>query len=81
MAHVIIRGNNGRRQEVDFQETALTVEFHANETTIELVIEAQDDDRPWDKKRFALISLPRATFDKAVAVQARVKSAPLKAVE
>lgn len=81
MAHVIIRGDNGRRHEVDFQEAEITVEFHASGATVELVIEAQDDDRPWDKNRFALISLPRTAFEKAVAEHARLKSASLKAVE
>ena len=81
MPHVIIRGGNGRRHEVNFQDTEITIEFHANEKTIELVIEAQDDDRPWNKQRFSLITLPREAFEKAFAEQARMKSASLKAVE
>ena len=81
MTHVIIRGSNGRRHEVDFQDAEITVEFFANETAVELVIEAQDDDRPWEKKRFALVSLPRSAFDKAMAGQARSKSASPKAVD
>jgi hypothetical protein len=81
VTHVIIRGSNGRRHEVDFQDAEITVEFFANETAVELVIEAQDDDRPWEKKRFALVSLPRAAFDKAMAEQARSKSASPKAVD
>ena len=81
MPHVIIRGGNGRRHEVDFQDTEITIEFHANEKTIELVIEAQDDDRPWNKQRFSLISLTREAFEKAFAEQERMKSASLKAVE
>lgn len=81
MPHVIIRGSNGRRHEVDFEDAAITVELHANETAVELVIEACDEDRPWEKKRFALINLPRAAFDMAIAEQARLKSASLKVVD
>lgn len=81
MPHVIIRGSNGRRHEVDFEDAEITVEFHANDATVELVIEARDEDRQWEKKRFALVNLPRAAFDKAIAGQARSKTAPLKAVE
>ena len=81
MPYVIIRGNNGRRHEVDFEDADITVEFHSNGDTVEFVIEARDDDRPWEKKRFALINLPRAAFDQAVAEQARTKRATFKAVE
>jgi len=50
MAHVIIRGNNGRRHEVDFENAEIKVEVHINEENVELVIEALDEDRPWGKK-------------------------------
>jgi formate-dependent nitrite reductase cytochrome c552 subunit len=42
MAHVIIRGANGRRHEVDFEDADITVELHASEDHVELVIEASD---------------------------------------
>lgn len=81
MAHVIIRGSNGRRHEVDFEDAEITVEVHANDAAVELMIEAVDEDQPWQKKRFALLNLPRSAFDKAMAEQARSRSASLKAVE
>ena len=62
MTHVIIRGNNGRRHEVDFEDSEVTVEVFVNEQCVELVIEALDEDRPRQKKRFALVNLPRAEF-------------------
>ena len=54
MPHVIIRGSNGRRHEVDFEDAEITVEVFANNQNVELVIEALDEGRPWQKKRFAL---------------------------
>ena len=81
MPHVIIRGNNGRRHEVDFEKAEITVEIFANGQNVELVIEALDEDRPWQKKRFALVNLPRSEFDKAMANLARKGSSTIKAVE
>ena len=81
MTHVIIRGNNGRRHEVDFEDSEVTVEVFVNEQCVELVIEALDEDRPWQKKRFALVNLPRADFDRAMAEAARHRKSSIKAVE
>ena len=78
MGHVIIRGIDGRRHEVDFDEAEITVELLANEQTVELVIEAPDEDRPTEKRRFALINLPRHLFSKAMADLARSASAKIK---
>lgn len=81
MAHVIIRSDNGRRYEVDFEDAELTVEIFINEQNVELAIEALDEDRPWQKKRFALVNLPRSEFDKAMANTARKRTSSIKAVE
>lgn len=81
MTHVIIRGNNGRRHEVDFEDAEITVEVFANEANVELVIEAVDEDRSSQKKRFALVNLPRSELDKAMAHLARNRNSPIKAVE
>ena len=81
MAHVIIRGDNGRRHEVDFEDAELTVEIFINEQNVELAIEALDEGRPWQKKRFALVNLPRSEFDKAMANTARKRTSSIKAVE
>jgi len=81
MTHVIIRGNNGRRHEVDFEDADLAVEIFINEQNVELVIEALDEDRPWQKKRFALVNLPRSKFDDAMANTARKRTSSIQAVE
>jgi hypothetical protein len=49
MAHVIIRGGNGRRHEVDFEDADIIVELHASEDHVELVIEASDSDAPRER--------------------------------
>jgi hypothetical protein len=71
MSHVIIRGESGRRHEVDFGEAEITVSLHASAATVELAIEADDPDRPSDKRRFAIVNIPRHVFSKAMADLAR----------
>ncbi|PQO24007.1 hypothetical protein C2I36_05270 [Rhodobacteraceae bacterium WD3A24] len=71
MAHVIIRGNNGRRHEVDFDEADITVKLHASSDHVELVIESLHDLAPSNKKRFALANIPWHLFSKAMADLAR----------
>jgi len=71
MSHVIIRGENGRRHEVDFGEAEITVSLHAGTETVELEIEADDPDRPSHKRRFALVNIPRHLLSKAMADLAR----------
>ena len=66
MAHVIIRTGNGRRHEVDFDDADITVDLHASQDHVELVIDAAHDEGPFDKKRFALISIPRHLLSKAM---------------
>ena len=75
MAHVIIRGGNGRRHEVDFEDADITVELHASEEHIELVIEPPHDEGPSHKKRFALVNIPRHLLSKAMANLAKNKMA------
>jgi hypothetical protein len=37
MAHAIIRGKNGRRHEVEFDDAPVRVEVHASEETVEFL--------------------------------------------
>lgn len=71
MSHVIIRGSNGRRHEVDFGDDEIRVELQVTAQTIELAIEAHGPDFPPEKRRFALVNIPRYLFSKAVADLAR----------
>ena len=71
MSHVIIRGENMRRHEVDFGEDQITVTLNAGEEVVELVIEADQDHGPEERRRHALVSIPRHLFSKAIADLAR----------
>ena len=63
MAHAIIRGANGRRHEVDFEDVEITVEVFFCD---EIAVEAPKNWPPSDKRRFALLNVPRVLFNKAL---------------
>ncbi len=67
MTHAIIRGDIGRRHEVDFGDVWINVELYASEDRVALVIEVLDEDRPSDKRRFALVKVPRHLLSTAMA--------------
>jgi hypothetical protein len=71
MPHVIIRGANGRRHEVDFGDAPVRVEIHASEETVETMIEADFETYPEQRRRFALLNIPRHLFSEATAAAAR----------
>jgi hypothetical protein len=71
MAFAILRGANGRRHEVDFEDDPITVSLHANADVVELVIEAADEDRPPHARRFVHMNMPRHLLSKAMAEFAR----------
>jgi hypothetical protein len=71
MPHAIIRGENGRRHEVDFGDEPVRVEIHSSEETVEIFIEADSETRPEGRRRFALLNIPRHLFSEATAVAAR----------
>jgi len=71
MAHAIIRGNNGRRHEVDFGDSPIRVEVHASEETVEIFVEADVETRPEERRRFAIINIPRHLFSDATGQAAR----------
>lgn len=70
MSYAIIRGKAGRRHEVDFDESAIRVEIHTNEETVEIFVEA-DINLPEERRRFALVNIPRALFSQAIADAAK----------
>jgi hypothetical protein len=71
MPHAIIRGANGRRHEVDFGNGPLRVEIHPGEETVEIYAEADFETVPEERRRFALLNIPRYLFSEATAVAAR----------
>jgi hypothetical protein len=71
MAYAIIRGKNGRRHEVDFADSPIRVEVYANEETVEIFVEADFETSPEERRRFAIINLPRHQFSQATGETAR----------
>ena len=71
MPHAIIRGANGRRHEVDFRNAPIRVEIDASEETVEIFIEADCETLPEERRRFALLDIPRHLFSEATAAAAR----------
>jgi len=71
MAHAIIRGANGRRHEVDFEGVEITVEVFFGDEAVEIVVEAPDDRAPSDRRRMALLNVPRDLFNRALGEAAR----------
>src|SRR6266478_4725080 len=74
MAHAIIRGRNGRRHEVDFQDSPVRVEIYASEETIEIFVEADFETHAEERRRFAVINIPRNLFSEASGASNAVPS-------
>jgi len=77
MPHAIIRGENGRRYEVDFVDVPVRVEIYASEETVEIFIEADFETLPEERRRFALVNVPRHLFSEATASTARRAANPV----
>jgi len=71
MSHVIIRGANGRRHEVDFGDDRIRVSLHPGGDHLELFIEADFEELSEDKRRFAIVNIPKHLFGKAMAETAK----------
>jgi hypothetical protein len=71
MPYAIIRGKNGRRHEVDFGDAPIRVEIHSSDEVIEIFIEADSETHPEERRRFALLNIPRHLFREATAASAR----------
>ena len=76
MAHAIIRGVNGRRHEVDFGDVPVRVAIYPSEETVEIFIEADFETLPEERRRFALMNIPRHLFSEATAAAARRAANP-----
>jgi hypothetical protein len=71
VTHAIIRGNNGRRHEVDFGDSPVRVTVHASEETVEIFIEADVETHAEERRRFAILNVPRHLFSEATGEAAR----------
>jgi hypothetical protein len=71
MPHAIIRGKNGRRHEVDFGAAPIRVEIYASEETVEIFVEADFETLAEERRRFAILNIPRHLFSEATGEAAR----------
>ena len=71
MSHVIIRGANGRRHKVDFGDDQIRFSLYPGAENVELFIEADFDELPEERRRFAIINIPMHLLSKAIAEAAK----------
>jgi hypothetical protein len=76
MPYAIIRGRNGRRHEVDFGDAPIRVQIFSSEETVEIFIEADAETLPEERRRFAILNIPRHEFSKATGAAALRHSKP-----
>jgi hypothetical protein len=76
MPHAIIRADNGRRHEVDFEDVEIRIEVYSGDETVEIVVEAVNDLAPSDRHRFALLNIPKHLFSAALGEAAQRKGTP-----
>ena len=67
----IIRGSNGRRHEVNFEDAEIVVDITIGAKAVQVTIEAVHDQAPPHKRRFATVSLPREAFAAALGADLR----------
>src|SRR5271163_426659 len=53
---------NGRSHEVDFADAKIRIEVYSSDGTVEIVVEAVNDLAPSDRRRFALLNIPKHLF-------------------
>jgi hypothetical protein len=76
MPHAIIRGPNGRRHEVDFEDAEIRIEVNSSDETVEIVVETANDLATSDRRRFALLNIPKRLFSSALGAAAQRKGTP-----
>lgn len=80
MTFAIIRGSNGRRHEVDFEDDPITIEVGISDAVVEIIVEASEDLAPPHKRRYAMLSVPREELMAALGVELSQKRARGKAL-
>jgi hypothetical protein len=56
---------------VDLGDSPIRVEIHASEKTVEIFVEADFETHAEERRRFALINIPRHLFSEATSKAAR----------
>lgn len=76
MPHAIIQADNGHRHEVDFEDVEIRIEVYSSNETVEIVVEAVNVLMPSDRRRFALLNIPKHLFSAALGEAAQRKETP-----
>jgi len=76
MAYVMLRGKNGRRHEVDFEDAPVRVQLYQSSEVIEIRVEADWETRPDGRRRYVHVNMPREAFLSAIAALARGAERP-----
>ena len=76
MPHAIIRAGNGHRHEVDFDDAEIRIEVYSSDEIVEIVVGAINDLTPSDRRRFALLNIPKHLFSAALGEAAQRKGTP-----
>jgi hypothetical protein len=71
MSYAIIRGKNGRRHEVDVGDAPVRVQIFSSDETVEISVEADFETLPAERRRFAILNVPRHQFSEATGAAAR----------
>ena len=71
MPYAINQGKNGRRHEVDFGDAPVRLEISSGEENVEIFIEADFETLPEERRRFAILNVPRHQFSEATGAAAR----------
>jgi hypothetical protein len=77
MPHAIIRSANGRRHEVEFATRPFVSRFMPAKRPSRFSSEADLDTMPEERRRFALLNIPRHLFSEAIAATARRAPSPV----
>ena len=71
MPHAIIRGKNGRRHEVDFDDAPIRVEIYASDETVEIFVEADFETHAQNADVSRFLNIPRNLFGEGSGAAAR----------
>ena len=69
MSHTIILGKNGRRHEVDFGDDPVRVEVYSSEETVEIIIGADFETLPEERRPSQYSTFPATSLAKPPARQ------------
>ena len=76
MSFAIIRGRNGRRHEMVFEDATIEVDVAIGRDTVQITVEAVHDQTPSDKRRFATMAIPREKLAAALGADLRERHGP-----